>query len=1081
MQETDFLKFYSNQNLKKLDHDFLGYLKSKNSGAWRYIKNARLQYKSFSEDYFKKGDEILEIAKYLEDFIVEIFFIKNSNEQMQNFLSQESRVFILKKSFINKKVKTIDYEEIKNLDFKALEQDLCKVLNVTEISENTLVNSIYNWLCDEKAHGAEILMATKFCALVLFNEDYYSFYKDYDLFKKVKKHDFLNQAPYILKDGIKINADEQKEIKRENFSYYKDSQLKDAIHNSHYCAKCHGRGKDSCRIGDKKEDNFTKNPLGVSLEGCPLGMHVSHAHILNESNNLIAALAVMTINNPILAGTGHNICFDCVHSCIFQKQERVNTPMVESKILDQVLSLPYGFEIYYLLTRWNPLRVYRPHPKKNTGKNILIVGLGPAGYSLAYNLLNEGHNVIGIDALKIEPLNLDVNKPIVNVHDIYDNLDERVVYGFGGVSEYGITTRWNKNYLKLIRILLLRHKNFHMQGALKFGSLLDFEGAFKLGFNHIAFCVGAGDPNLLPANNSHTNLVKGVRTASEFLMSLHMGAFKTNLVNSMQVRLPAVVLGGGLTAVDVATEIKVYYKRLLEKIVPTYLKLKASGVDFGNILNAEEKEIIKEYVDHYESLKNNIDIFSGKINIVYHKEIEQSKAYIGNHEEISSALKQGIGIIDNAHFDGCGLDEHKCLSFIKLKINNENITIPAKNLFLAMGIKPNYQVFKEHSDIFNDNFTKDISLELNLENGFIYKNKKTAVVLNKKYKNITMSILGDVHPIFKGSVVKAMASGFYAYESIGKSMQNNHGAKASFNVFKNRFIKFVRIKLIGKKHIAPNLLELIFSGKSFKESFNKFSFFKLQMLEQYFNPSSNIKTTEPVFLTTIPEKGNKLKVVISQIGASTKLIENINTDNFVIMGGLGKKIELPENKNILLIGGGVANVALISILNELKEKNNNITYIAGFKDMEKVFYLSKIKKYVKKAVFCLENKNTTSKTFIKGNVLDGLKIVIDNNKFDQIIVSGSSQMMSGVKNFLQNHNLANKAIASTNSYMNCGMGGVCGSCLQVNVVNGKEVVVYNCVKNQRELEFIDFDNLSQRLSLNSLQEKIFNLYIQSNM
>ena len=33
-----------------------------------------------------------------------------------------------------------------------------------------------------------------------------------------------------------------------------------------------------------------------------------------------------------------------------------------------------------------------------------MVGLGPAGYTLSHYLLNDGHTVVAIDGLKIEPL-----------------------------------------------------------------------------------------------------------------------------------------------------------------------------------------------------------------------------------------------------------------------------------------------------------------------------------------------------------------------------------------------------------------------------------------------------------------------------------------------------------------------------------------------------------------------------------------------------------------------------------------------------------------------------------------------------
>ena len=41
--------------------------------------------------------------------------------------------------------------------------------------------------------------------------------------------------------------------------------------------------------------------------------------------------------------------------CVFQKQEPVNIPQAETGVLTDVLGMRWGFEIYGLLTRWNPL------------------------------------------------------------------------------------------------------------------------------------------------------------------------------------------------------------------------------------------------------------------------------------------------------------------------------------------------------------------------------------------------------------------------------------------------------------------------------------------------------------------------------------------------------------------------------------------------------------------------------------------------------------------------------------------------------------------------------------------------------
>jgi hypothetical protein len=76
----------------------------------------------------------------------------------------------------------------------------------------------------------------------------------------------------------------------------------------------------------------------------------------------IAALAMIVVDNPMAAATGHRICNDCMKACIYQKQEPVDIPQAETRTLKDVLELPWGFEIYSLLTRWNPLNLRRPLP-----------------------------------------------------------------------------------------------------------------------------------------------------------------------------------------------------------------------------------------------------------------------------------------------------------------------------------------------------------------------------------------------------------------------------------------------------------------------------------------------------------------------------------------------------------------------------------------------------------------------------------------------------------------------------------------------------------------------------------------------
>ena len=203
-------------------------------------------------------------------------------------------------------------------------------------------------------------------------------------------------------------------------------------------------------------------------------------------------------------GTGHRICNDCMKACIFQKQEPVNIPQIETGVLTDVLALPWGFEIYGLLTRWNPLNVSRPYALPYNGKNVLVVGLGPAGYTLAHHLAQRGlrRRRHRRPQDRAAPAELDRrrrprDRPIRDYAAISRPLDERPLAGFGGVSEYGITVRWDKNFLTLLYLTLARRQPLRDLRRRPLRRHADAEEALELGFDHVAIAAGAGRPTII--------------------------------------------------------------------------------------------------------------------------------------------------------------------------------------------------------------------------------------------------------------------------------------------------------------------------------------------------------------------------------------------------------------------------------------------------------------------------------------------------------------------------------------------------------------------------------------------------------
>ena len=221
---------------------------------------------------------------------------------------------------------------------------------------------------------------------------------DYDHLVQVRRPDPALPEQMFGPDE-KLRRREGFQLTDERFS------RREVMSEIHYCVLCHERDKDTCSKGIRdKEGTVATNPLGIPLPGCPLDEKISEMHMVRKRGDAIGALAIVVVDNPMCPGTGHRICNDCMKACIYQKQEPVNIPQIETGVLTDVLQMPWGVEIYGLLTRWNPLNINRPYALEYNGKNVLVVGLGPAGYTLAHYLLNEGFGVVAIDGLKIEPL-----------------------------------------------------------------------------------------------------------------------------------------------------------------------------------------------------------------------------------------------------------------------------------------------------------------------------------------------------------------------------------------------------------------------------------------------------------------------------------------------------------------------------------------------------------------------------------------------------------------------------------------------------------------------------------------------------
>ncbi|HEY4641894.1 MAG TPA: FAD-dependent oxidoreductase, partial [Thermoanaerobaculia bacterium] len=816
----------------------------------------------------------------------------------------------------------------------------------------------------------------------------------------------------------------------------------------------------------------------------------------------------------------------------FQKQDPVNIPQIETGALTDVLWLPWGFEIYSLLTRWNPLNVRRPMALPYNGKNVLVVGLGPAGYTLAHYLANEGFGVVAIDALKIEPIDEKwLREPIRDARKVlWEELDERILAGFGGVSEYGITVRWDKNFLKVIRIALERKNNIRVYGGVRFGGTLTIEDAFdRLGFDHIAIAAGAGTPTIVRMKN---NLIRGIRKASDFLMALQLtGAFKKSSLANLQVRLPAVVIGGGLTAIDTATELFAYYPVQVEKILERY---ELMGEELRMGFDKEELGILDEFLDHGRAVRAERERAAaagekpdfiplvrswGGVTIAYRKSLLDSPAYRLNHEEVIKAFEEGIAYADSlspieAVADEFGhvqslLFEKQVVEDGRWKDSGQVVDLPARSVMVAAGTSPNVIYEKEHPGTFKLDKWKQffqahaVSADQELieiqdparDTGFFtsYQHPSSREKL--------ISFYGDNHPKYAGNVVKAMASAKYGYPHVVELFGELPAADPA------KWEELVRTLddgLIARVHqinrLTPTIVEVVVRAPFAARQFEPGQFFRLQNFESTATEIDGTKLVmEGIALTgawTDPDRG-LLSLIILEMGGSSRLCASLKTgEPVVVMGPTGAPTELPKNETILLAGGGLGNAVLFSIAKALKDNGCRVVYFAGYKKAIDVFKRDEIEAGTDQVIWSvdlgdpIEPRRPQDRKFV-GNIVQSMLAYAtsDDRMFDlkdvqRIIAIGSDGMMRAVKDarhgVLAEHlNPDHAGIGSINSPMQCMMKQVCAQCLQrhVDPKTGKESFIFSCFNQDQPLDNVDFVNLRARLRQNTVVEKLTNAWL----
>lgn len=254
-------------------------------------------------------------------------------------------------------------------------------------------------------------------------------------------------------------------------------------------------------------------PFCQSSHGCPLGNIIPKWNDLIFNNDWKEALNQLLQTNNFPEFTGRVCPAPCEGACVLGINELpVTIKNIEVSIID------HAFEQGWIIPQIPPVR---------TGKNVAVVGGGPAGLAAAHQLNKSGHTVTVLER------------------------NDRI----GGLLQYGIPTMKLSKEVVQRRVQLLEKEGIEFKTNVNVG--VDISPK-ELRDNHdaVVLCMGATWPRDLPIPG---RALKGIEFAMTFLetwQKKQMGnTLDTERVTARDKNV--IVIGGGDTGCDcIATSLR---------------------------------------------------------------------------------------------------------------------------------------------------------------------------------------------------------------------------------------------------------------------------------------------------------------------------------------------------------------------------------------------------------------------------------------------------------------------------------------------------------------------------------------------
>ncbi len=448
--------------------------------------------------------------------------------------------------------------------------------------------------------------------------------------------------------------------------------------------------------------------------------------------------------------------------------------------------------------------------------------------------------------------------------------------------------------------------------------------------------------------------------------------------SNLQARLPAVVIGGGLTGVDTATELLAYYPLQVEKTLDRYEALSAT---IGERRGAPDPRRTRNAASSTSSSRtagpcgpsarapppparrpNFVPLVRqwGGVTLAYRKRLQDAPAYRLNHEEVAKALEEGITFAENLEPGRSGARRVRPRRVDGLQARRRP-RVDAAGAHRAGGGRHRAQrhlregasghvLARRQGEVLQGRiasiatgpacvaWSKTPTASSPRTPATAASSATTATTI--RATPATSSRRWRRPSTATRTWWRCSPNDLAALDAAGQPAR-----EAAWQALAARFDDELLARVERVVRLTPTIIEVVVKAPAAARHFEPGQFYRLQNFER---GSAAIATDgqvsslvmEGIALTGawVDREQGLLSLITLEMGVSSRLCAYLQPgEPVVVMGPTGTPTEIPENEAVLLAGGGLGNAVLFSIARALKARGNRVLYFAGYKNGDDLF------------------------------------------------------------------------------------------------------------------------------------------------